>query len=266
MEKLIPLLKSNQYNKISFLLGAGVSTSAGMPDFRSIDGLYNKIKNHLNMEQPEKMFDITYFKKYPEKFYYYVKYISSAEYDKYRPTQTHKFIKLLENKNMLNLVYTQNVDSLEIKAGVSENKVIQAHGHRRRAQCSGCKAEYPIQHFFDHVYMEEVMYCEKCNNPVKTAVVFFGERLAESFYDNKNKLYESDLVFLIGTSLKVKPFGYLINDFVNKPKVIINREDLTTSKSLNNNEEYINLLGDADQIINDIIKNMCWEKELENLQ
>ena len=220
----------------------------------------------MNLDKPEKLFDITYFKQNPEKFYYYVRHISTAEYDKYNPTPTHRFIKLIENKNMLNLVYTQNIDSLEIKAGVSEHKVIQAHGHRRRAKCSGCKKEYPIQQFFDHVHKEQVMYCETCKSPCKSAVVFFGEKLTDSYYDNKDKLYESDLVFVIGTSLVVKPFGYLIQHFENKTKVLINRENLfNINRMMKENEEYINLIGDCDEVIRRLVNELGWKKEFDSL-
>lgn len=265
MDKLVNIIKQNKVKNISFLLGAGASTSAGIPDFRSESGLYNKIKTKMGLEKPENLFDITYFKQNPEKFYYYVKHISTAEYDKYNPTVTHKFIKIIENKNMLNLVYTQNIDSLEIKAGVSEHKVIQAHGHRRRAKCTGCKKEYPIEHFFTHVHSEKVMYCEHCNQPCKTCVVFFGERLAESYYDNKDKLLESDLIFVIGTSLVVKPFGYLINHFKNTYKILINREDLLTkNKTLNKDDDMIiNFVGESDLIVKEIVDQLGWSEELK---
>lgn len=105
--------------------GAGISTSAGIPDFRSPEtGLYANL-SRLNLPYAEAVFDITYFRTNPEPFYTLAQELYPG---KFRPTITHSFIALLEKKGLLLKLFTQNIDCLEREAGVPDDKIIEAHG------------------------------------------------------------------------------------------------------------------------------------------
>lgn len=95
-------------------------------------------------------------------------------------------MKHFQNKEILNIIYTQNVDALEVKAGVNPNKIVFAHGRRDTCICSKCKAAQSFENFLDHIDKGEVLYCKQCLSPCKTSVVFFGEGLPNSYYDNKD--------------------------------------------------------------------------------
>jgi NAD-dependent SIR2 family protein deacetylase len=105
--------------------GAGISTSAGIPDFRSPEtGLYANLAR-LNLPYAEAVFDISYFREKPEPFYMLAQELYPG---KFRPTITHSFIALLHKKGLLLKLFTQNIDCLEREAGVPGDSIIEAHG------------------------------------------------------------------------------------------------------------------------------------------
>src|SRR5690606_21891667 len=128
--------------------------------------------------------------------------------------KSHHFMKLLEDKGLLHMIYTQNVDSLEEKAKISRNKIVYAHGNRNEALCSNCRKQHCVNKLKSHIEKGVVMYCDICSSPCKYSVVFFGEPLTKDYFNNKEELVkQTDLVFIIGTSLVVKPFAHLVNLF-----------------------------------------------------
>lgn len=107
--------------------GAGISVSAGIPDFRSPDtGLYSQLQRY-NLPWPEAVFDIRYFRHDPNPFCTLAKELW-PEYGKHAPTPAHHFLRLLSDKGLLLTVFTQNIDGLEQMAGVPAHKVVHAHG------------------------------------------------------------------------------------------------------------------------------------------
>jgi hypothetical protein len=103
---------------------------------------------------------------------------------------------------------TQNIDDLEVKAGLPLDKVIQAHGHTREAHCTECKKEQDILKWKELADKEEPMFCSSCEKGiVKPDIIFFGEQLPERFFSAPKLVGEADLVFVIGTSLRVAPRG-----------------------------------------------------------
>lgn len=105
--------------------GAGISTSAGIPDFRSPEtGLYANLER-LNLPHPEAVFELSFFRENPLPFYTLAQELYPG---KYRPTITHSFIHLLHKKGLLLKLFTQNIDCLEREAGVPGDKIIEAHG------------------------------------------------------------------------------------------------------------------------------------------
>jgi NAD-dependent SIR2 family protein deacetylase len=161
-----------------FLVGAGISVSAGLPDFRSKDtGLYEKIRK-LGLKKPEQIFDINHFAINPAKFYNLSKELFNPK--ELFPTDAHYFMKLVQDKGNLTMVASQNIDSLELKAGIDKNKLFQAHGHANSAHCLNHHLA-DINIFNECVLSEEVYFCHQCGAPVKPDVVFFGEMLPPMF-------------------------------------------------------------------------------------
>lgn len=111
--------------RVAVMTGAGISTSAGIPDFRSPDtGLYANLAR-LDLPHPEAVFDISFFRQNPKPFYVLAKELYPG---KFHPTVAHAFIALLEEKHMLLKLFTQNIDCLERRAGVPDDKIVEAHG------------------------------------------------------------------------------------------------------------------------------------------
>jgi NAD+-dependent protein deacetylase SIR2 len=143
LDGLAEYIKSGKVKKIVVMTGAGISTSAGIPDFRSPEtGLYvidRQLESaydmltfcryanlaRLKLPYAEAVFSIEYFRENPEPFYTLAQELYPG---KYRPTITHSFIRLLQDKGLLLKLFTQNIDCLEREAGVSDNKIIEAHG------------------------------------------------------------------------------------------------------------------------------------------
>lgn len=126
------------YRKIIVLTGAGISVSAGIPDFRSPKiGLYATLKKKYDMDDPSEIFSLQKFFDSPELFYDFAK---EFDWTKYDPTPTHYFISFLNHKNLLDMNFTQNIDCLELKAGIPESKIVAAHGDLSGVKCPRCHA------------------------------------------------------------------------------------------------------------------------------
>jgi len=128
-------------NSIVVMCGAGISVSAGIPDFRSPGtGLYSKLQEY-QLPRPEAIFEIAYFKQRPEAFY---KLCREIWPNSFRPTDTHRFIKLLHDKGKLLRCFTQNIDSLERIAGLPLEKIVAAHGNFDSATCIETGKKVPL--------------------------------------------------------------------------------------------------------------------------
>jgi len=124
------------------MTGAGISVSAGIPDFRSPGtGVYSNLAKY-NLPTPEALFQIDYFVNNPKPFY---DFAQNFDLTKFNPTPTHFFIKMLQDKGLLLLNPTQNIDNLEEKTGMDMKAVVQAHGANRGAHCAVCKASFDAQ-------------------------------------------------------------------------------------------------------------------------
>ncbi len=120
-EKLVSGLKDGKFKKICVMTGAGISVSAGIPDFRSPKtGVYANLKEY-NLPNPEAIFTLDYFLNNPEPFY---KFATNFDMQKFNPTPTHFFIKMLQDKGLLWKNLTQNIDNLEEKTGMNMNEVL----------------------------------------------------------------------------------------------------------------------------------------------
>lgn len=140
------------------MAGAGVSTSAGLPDFRSPNtGLYANLQQY-NLPYPEAVFDIDFFREQPKPFYALAKELYPGSF---LPTITHYFFKLLENKGILKRVFTQNIDTLERVAGVSDDLMVEAHGSFAQARCVSCKELSDGEYVKNCVMKSEIPVCQE---------------------------------------------------------------------------------------------------------
>lgn len=257
---VIQLIKSRR--KIMVVTGAGVSVSCGIPDFRSKDGIYARLKYDFpELPDPQAMFDIHYFRRDPRPFFKFAKEIYPGEF---RPSLSHKFIKLLETHGKLLRNYTQNIDTLEKVAGIE--RVITCHGSFATATCMRCRHSVDSDSIKDDVFEQRLPLCKKCPSnsdatgqsssfedsvrPImKPDIVFFGEGLPEAFHSSMAAdKDEADMLIVMGSSMKVRPVALIPNSIPDHiPQILINREPL---EHLNFD---IELLGDCDEIIHQLL-------------
>lgn len=248
---------------IIVLTGAGCSVSCGIPDFRSRDGIYARLRNDFpDLPDPQSMFDIFYFEHDPRPFFKFAKEIFPGQF---KPSLSHMFIKNLEQSGRLLRNYTQNIDTLELTAEIKN--VIQCHGSFATATCTVCKYKVNSEYIKDKIFQQEIPYCDKCSENgdsscgiLKPDIVFFGEGLPEEYHnsinDDKNKC---DLLIVIGSSLKVKPVANIPHLLPKEiPQILINRESL---KHLNFDVE---LLGDCDIITNELLMRLNLRQTLQH--
>ncbi|KAL4491311.1 hypothetical protein ABPG72_021697 [Tetrahymena utriculariae] len=246
---------NRQFKKVVFLTGAGISVSAGIPDFRTPgSGLYSQLQKY-NLPYPEAIFEINYFKKHPEAFYTLSKqFLTCGSHF----TASHFFIAETNRRNRLLMNFSQNIDGLELEAGLPESKLVQAHGHFRTAKCVICKKDADINQFYEAARNDKICYCsnEKCKKGiVKPDIVFFGESLPQTFFKQIDSLKSADLVFVMGTSLKVFPFAALV-DLISEdvPIVLINRENPGIKRN-----RFLFLEGEIDDNVEKIMKDISWD-------
>lgn len=260
IEAVADYIKSGRVRKVVVMTGAGISTSAGIPDFRSPDtGLYANLAR-LNLPYAEAVFDISYFKEKPEPFYTLAHEIYPG---KYRPTITHSFIRLLQEKDMLLMHFTQNVDCLDREAGVSDDKIVEAHGSFARQSCIECKSPYPEDDIKKHIADKTIPRCYECKGLVKPEIVFFGEQLPAAFFQARSLPAEADLCIVLGTSLTVQPFASLPSMCrTSTPRILINKERVG---SLGASADDVLILGDCDEGVRKLAEACGWLEELEDL-
>jgi NAD-dependent histone deacetylase SIR2 len=248
--------------KIVVMSGAGISTSAGIPDFRSPEtGLYANLAR-LNLPFAEAVFSIDYFREKPEPFY---ELASELYPGKFRPTITHSFITLLYTKGLLLKHFTQNIDCLDREAGLPGSFTVEAHGSFATQRCIECKMEYPDDEMLEKVQKKEIPRCKdkNCNGLVKPDIVFFGEQLPAEFFANRTVPSEADLCIVMGTSLTVQPFASLpglVPDHV--PRLLINLEQVG---SLGMRADDVLLLEDCDSGVRKLADACGWLEELEEM-
>ena len=202
-------LKHKLPKKMIILTGAGISTAAGIPEFRTPGtGLYDNLQKY-NVPYPEMVSTLDYFDKHPEVFFAIKGHLMPGQ-GKYFPTVTHYFISFLVQKGIVLKYFSQNTDGLDIEAGIPREKVILCHGHFYTGHCRKCKKEFGIDYYFEDVKNERIPYCP-CGGVIKPDIVFFGESMPEEFFDGLELFKEADFLLCMGTSLTVRPFCYLVN-------------------------------------------------------
>ena len=206
--------------KIVFFGGAGVSTSSGIPDFRSANGLYNNVDEDFKNYRPEELLSAGCFNHSPKVFYkFYRKYLDAR---KYEPNIVHKTLAKWEQDEKLIGIVTQNIDMLHEKAG--SKKIYKIHGTIGKNHCIQCGETYDIDYVFDN--KELLPHCCKCNgnyNLVKPNVVLYDEVLPKmELQGAENVIAQADLLIIAGTSLMVEPAASLVKYYFGKNMVILN--------------------------------------------
>ncbi|KAM0521827.1 hypothetical protein ACHAPE_002389 [Trichoderma viride] len=260
LEAVAEYIKSGDARRIVVLTGAGISTAAGIPDFRSPKtGLYSNLAR-LKLPYAEAVFDIAYFRNRPEPFYVLAQELYPG---KFHPTVSHAFIALLAQKGLLQMLFTQNIDCLERAAGVPSDKIVEAHGSFATQRCIECKVEFPDDKMKKHVLRGDVPRCTECKGLVKPDITFFGEALPRAFSEKSHNTAMADLVLIIGTSLTVYPFASLPDMARQKaPRVLFNMEKVG---SLGSRVDDVLELGSCDNGIRRLAELLGWTDELEDL-
>ncbi|KAI4616102.1 hypothetical protein J4E83_006772 [Alternaria metachromatica] len=281
---------------IMVITGAGISTSLGIPDFRSKNtGFYSRLRE-MGYDEPEEVFDIHNFDENPRTFYALAGDII-PDLEKWTPT--HEFIRLLQDKEKLLTNYTQNIDNVEAHAGIRKEKLIQCHGSWATATCRKCKFKVPGEDIFDCVRAQKPAECKRCKDEIaaqpskkrkrtsngnvarkkrssdedsesdgafdipqpgimKPDITFFGEALPNDFFDRLKDVDKDkvDLVIVMGTSMKVAPVSEIPNFLPRDIPQIYISRDPIHHINFD-----INLLGDCDVVVAELARRAGWTLE-----
>lgn len=210
IEKLKHAVEESNY--IVFFGGAGVSTESGIPDFRSVDGLYNQKYKY----PPETIISHSFFVHRTEEFYEFYK--DKMLFTDAVPNAAHIKLAELEQRGKVKAVVTQNIDGLHQAAGSKE--VLELHGSVHRNYCQRCHKFFDLKYI---VESEGIPKCNECGGIIKPDVVLYEEGLDQTTMARTiNHISHADMLIVGGTSLVVYPAAGLIDYFNGKYLVVIN--------------------------------------------
>ncbi|XP_022103167.1 NAD-dependent protein deacetylase sirtuin-2-like isoform X2 [Acanthaster planci] len=280
LEGMARYIKSDKCKNVIFMSGAGISTSAGLPDFRSEgSGLYNSLQKY-QLPSPHLMFEIRYFKERPEPFLTLARALYPGQF---KPTPCHYFIRLMSDKKLLLRDYTQNVDVLNKLAGVPEELLVEVHGSFSTAHCieENCRKEHSPDWVKGEIFAERIPNCDQCGGLIKPDIAFFGEGPINSWHDlPKEDFPKCDLLIVMGTTLMVQPFSSLIDTVPETtPRLLINYEMCGKCDPLmkfsgqtvgfqfgyEDNYRDVAFLGSCDEGCYKLAELLGWKDELEQL-
>lgn len=213
-EKILTLKKwIDESSNIVFFGGAGVSTESGIPDFRSVDGLYQQKYKY----PPETIVSHTFLTRRPDEFFEFYKEKMVAPALSAKPNKAHMRLASLEKEGKLKAVITQNIDNLHQDAGSKE--VLQLHGTIMKNYCDRCHKKYSV----DEVLASKgVPRCE-CGGTIRPDVVLYEEGLDMDVMDRAIRyIQEADLLIVGGTSLVVYPAAGLIRYYRGNKLALVN--------------------------------------------
>ena len=199
--------------RLVFFGGAGVSTESGIPDFRSVDGLYNQKYDY----PPETIISRSFFETRPAEFFRF--YRDKLLAPDAKPNKAHKKLAELEQKGIVRAVVTQNIDGLHQMAG-SKN-VFELHGSVHRNYCMDCGKFYPMEYI---LHSEGIPRCD-CGGVIKPDVVLYEEGLDSATVTGAlREISSADVLIVAGTSLTVYPAAGFLDYFRGRELVLINRD------------------------------------------
>ncbi len=204
----------NESDNIVFFGGAGVSTESGIPDFRSVDGLYNQQYDY----PPETILSHTFYMRKPDEFFRF--YRNKMLFPDAMPSTTHIKLAQLEKEGKLKGIVTQNIDGLHQKAG--SKVVYELHGSVLRNYCERCHKFYDINAIINS---EGIPTCE-CGGRIKPDVVLYEEGLDDNNIRGAVHLIrEADVLIVGGTSLGVYPAAGLIDYYNGHKLILVNKSE-----------------------------------------
>ena len=198
-------------DNIVFFGGAGVSTESGIPDFRSVDGLYNQQWHY----PPETILSHSFFSRDPAEYYRFHR--AKLVVENVKPNRAHLRLAELEREGKLKAVITQNIDGLHQAAG--SKKVLELHGSLLRAYCAKCRKPYPADVIN---YGSDIPRCS-CGGVIRPDIVLYEEALDEDILHQAiSYIRHADILIVGGTSLNVYPAAGLINYYRGNKLVLVN--------------------------------------------
>ena len=202
----------DQSDNIVFFVGAGVSTESGIPDFRSVDGLYNQQYDY----PPETIISHSFYQRNPKEFFRFYK--NKMLFPDAKPNQAHLALAELEREGKLKAVITQNIDGLHQLAGSRE--ILELHGSVHRNFCTRCGKFYTLKQIME---MDGVPHCE-CGGIIKPDVVLYEEGLDQQTLEKAvSYIAHAEVLIVGGTSLTVYPAAGLIDYYRGNKLILINK-------------------------------------------
>ncbi|XP_015358573.1 NAD-dependent protein deacetylase sirtuin-3, mitochondrial [Marmota marmota marmota] len=270
------------------MVGAGISTPSGIPDFRSPgSGLYSNLQQY-NIPYPEAIFELEFFFHNPKPFFTLAKELYPGNY---RPNATHYFLRLLHDKGLLLRLYTQNIDGLERGEPLFPLHVTSVpvsrwgSGHCQYlifgavlsqldlcwdlpvglSSCRVVSFGQNLRCFQADVMADRVPCCPVCTGIVKPDIVFFGEPLPQRFLLHVVDFPMADLLLILGTSLEVEPFASLSEAVGSSvPRLLINR-DLVGPFTWRPRRRDVAQLGDVIHSVERLVELLGWTEEMQDL-
>ena len=201
------------YGNIVFFGGAGVSTESGIPDFRSVDGLYHQQYDY----PPETILSHTFYRSHTEEFFRF--YRNKMLFPNAQPNAAHKKLAELEAAGKVRAVITQNIDGLHQAAG--SKKVLELHGSVHRNYCQSCGKLFDAEYILKS---SGIPTCDECGGSIKPDVVLYEEGLdQQTLEDAVYYISHADMLIIGGTSLAVYPAAGLIDYYRGNKLVLINK-------------------------------------------
>jgi len=263
---------------IILLNGAGLSVAAGIPDFRSSDGLYNQLdlasfpgvtESQLRKLKADKqmVFHKDMFKENPMVYYTIREKFFKNEYN---PTFSHRTMNKLVQSGKVRKIYTQNIDGLLRKSGISSDKIVEVHGTFATARCNECGHAADMKQYNSDLNAGKLPpKCPKCGGPQRPDIVLFGEGLPDRYAKEVYKDCENaDLLIITGTSLLVGPVNQMVGLVPSTcPRLLINRDRVGLGLGLfmdyDKGREDLFWCGDADDAFRQIAIAFDWTNDIE---
>jgi len=299
LEDVANFIQSDKCRSVVILAGAGMSVAAGIPDFRSADGLYatmnpdlitaNPVEREAIRMDPTVALEKGMFLQNPLPCLELNReFILGTHRQKWKATLAHRFVELLHAKTgKLVRLYTQNIDGLEDQCSqLPRDKVIAVHGSMDRAECAACGEKSDFENFCHQVRHQikdlagkdptapresRPITCSTCGyNSVKPAIVLFRENLPMTFFENVPRdILDVDLLIVIGTSLRVAPANSLVWRVPKTAmRLLVNREPVGWHLGMNfgpDTKRDYHAQGNCDDVLLDLMSRLGWLSDLEPL-